>query len=137
MAIIQQYYKATNMEQSGINSFLDQARTILWTWVSAIFGFVILIFLFLSSSLLAEFFRISESAIVIVFAFIYTVIQSISGYFICKHDPKSVWYVPFLSNASTLLFFLLGLDMLSWLAMIGLPIISCFWGTMKGRKDFW
>jgi uncharacterized membrane protein len=70
------------------------------SWGLAIItAFVSLIFLFFFSALLGSLLPINENSSEGFSYVAFGIIIAAACYLICKHDPKSVWYVPILCNA--------------------------------------
>jgi len=118
----------------------------LWgipSWVLALLTmFLALFVLMFVGSFVAEIFNIpDESPAEWVFYMLYNLIIAGGGYLICRHNPKSVWYVPVLSNLIGIYsaidepnFWISSL----WIVICGgwiLTIIASIMGAMKGRKQ--
>jgi hypothetical protein len=61
-------------------------------------AFVSIILLFLLSSLLGSILPFDKNVGEGIGYIFYGIIVAIACFFICKHDPKSVWYVPIIAN---------------------------------------
>jgi hypothetical protein len=82
------------MKSTTKRPFLDRASSIVWAVITAVFSIILLFFLgevgfaFLFGETLAE-----------PLAFIiYGLILGISSFIICRHNPKSLWYVLIILN---------------------------------------
>ena len=62
-------------------------------------AFVSLIFLFFFSALLGSILPIDKNISESIAYIIFGIIVAAACYFICKHNPKSIWYVPIICNA--------------------------------------
>lgn len=61
-------------------------------------AFVSIILLILIASLLSPILPFDKNISENIGYIIYGIIVAIACFFICKHDPKSVWYVPIIAN---------------------------------------
>lgn len=61
-------------------------------------GFLSFIFLFIFAALLGSILPIDEDISEGIAYVLLGIIIAASCYFICKHNPKSVWYVPIIAN---------------------------------------
>jgi len=118
----------------------------LWgipSWGLALLTMLLAFFvlMFVGSSI-AELFRIPDNnAAEWVFYMLYNLIIAGGCYYICRHNPKSVWYVPVLSNIIGIIsaiaepnFWISSL----WIVICGgwgLSIIASIWGSWTGRKQ--
>ena len=69
------------------------------SWGSALLtAFVSLIFLFFLSALLVSILPIDKNISESIAYIIFGIIVAAACYFICKHNPNSIWYVPIICN---------------------------------------
>jgi len=111
-------------------------------WVLALLTMLLAFFvLMFVGSFIAELFDIpDDSAAEWVFYMLYNLIIAGGCYFICRHNPKSIWYVPVLSNLIGIIsaiyepnFWISSL----WIVICGgwvLSIIASIWGARTGIK---
>ena len=62
-------------------------------------AFVSLIFLFGSAALLGPLLPIDKNISEGIAYIVFNILVAAACFFICKHNPKSVWYVPIICNA--------------------------------------
>ena len=67
--------------------------------LSLLTAFVSLIFLFFFSALLGVIPQIDKNISEGIAYIVFNIIVAAACFFICKHNPKSVWYVPIICNA--------------------------------------
>lgn len=99
------------------------------------------IILFFFASLLAYIPRTPENISEGIAYIIYDIIIVIACFFICRHNPKSIWYVPILCNATGIIsaivepnFWITSL----WIFICGgwvLSLIGAISGTMVGKRS--
>jgi hypothetical protein len=99
------------------------------------------IILFFLASLLPYITKIPENITEGIAYIIYDIIIAIACFFICRHNPKSIWYVPILSNTVGIIsaivepnFWITGL----WILICGgwvLSLIGSIIGTMVGKRS--
>jgi hypothetical protein len=125
------------MKSTTKRPFLDRASSIVWAVIAAAFSIILLFFLgeagfaFLFGSKLGE-----------PLAFIiYGLILGISSFIICRHNPKSLWYVLIILNILNVLSLIgeyrniIGTIVNYMTLAILLSIIGGFWGANKGKKE--
>lgn len=125
------------MKSTEKKPFLDRASSFVWALMVA-FTALILFFL-LVELVLAPLLGMQLGEI--VGYLLYGLMLGISGFIICKHDPKSVWYVILVLNIFTLLT-VLGeyrtiagtLGILNGIALL-LSIIGVVLGARTGKKQ--
>lgn len=93
------------------------------------------------ASLLAYRMRIPENISEGIAYIIYDIIIVIACFFICRHNPKSIWYVPILCNTTGIIaaivepnFWITSL----WIFICGgwvLSLIGAISGTMVGKRS--
>lgn len=66
--------------------------------LALLIAFVSIILLILIASLLGPILPIDKNISEGIGYILYGIIVAIACFFICKHDPKSVWYVPIIAN---------------------------------------
>lgn len=125
------------MKSTEKKPFLDRASSFVWALIGA---FVALILFFLLVELVFApllGMQLGET----VGYLIYGLMLGILGFIICKHDPKSVWYVILVLNIFTFLTVIgeyrtiVGvLGILNGIALL-LSIIGGVLGTRAGRKQ--
>ena len=126
------------METKEKKSFFSQIPS--WG-LSLITAFLSLIFLLILSSLLSSIPKIGENMNEGIAYISYDIIIAIACFFICRHNPKSIWYVPILCNTMGIIsaivepnFWITSL----WIVMCGgwvLSLIGAISGAMVGRRD--
>jgi len=84
------------METKEKKSFFSQIPS--WG-LSLITAFVSLIFLILLASLLITIPKIGENLGEGIAYISYDILIAIACFFICRHNPKSIWYVPIICNS--------------------------------------
>ena len=99
------------------------------------------IILFSLASLLPYITKISENITEGIAYIIYDIIIAIACFFICRHNPKSIWYVPILCNTVGIItaivepnFWITAL----WIFICGgwvLSLIGAISGTMVGKRS--
>ncbi len=100
-----------------------------------------LTFMMFVGSFIAQLFKISdESPAVVLFYIFYILIIAGGCYIICRHNPKSIWYVPVLTNLFGIIssiyepnFWIGSL----WIVVVGgwvVSIIASIWGARTGIK---
>jgi len=82
------------METKVKNSFLFGIQP--WA-LSLLTAFLGMLFLFLLAGLLADVAKLGDNGELIAYI-CYDILIAISCFFICRKNPKSLWYVPILSN---------------------------------------
>ena len=101
-----------------------------------------LIILFLLASLLGSIPIVNEDFSEGIAYITYDILVAIACFFICKHDPKSIWYVPILCNTMGIIsaiiepnFWITSL----WIVICSgwvLSLIGAISGAVVGRKIF-
>ena len=66
--------------------------------LSLITAFISFILLFFIAALLSSIPKIEKNLSEVIAYIIYGIVVAIACFFICRHNPKSVWYVPILCN---------------------------------------
>ena len=109
--------------------------------LSILTAFSTLIFLLFFTSLLISILKTSEDISQGIGYIIYDILIAIACFFICKHDPKSVWYVPILCNTMGIIsalvepnFWISSL----WIVMCGgwgLSLIGAISGAKVGKRS--
>jgi len=99
------------------------------------------IVLFFVASLLGHRTRIPENISEGIAYIIYDIIIVIACFFICRHNPKSIWYVPILCNTTGIIsaiveenFWITSM----WIFICGgwvLSLIGAISGTMAGKRS--
>lgn len=125
------------METKEKKSFLSQIPS--WG-LSLITAFLSLIFLLILGSLLGSIPKIGENMSEGIAYISYDIIIAIACFFICRHNPKSIWYVPIICNTMGIIsaiaepnFWVTSL----WIVMCGgwvLSLIGAISGAMVGRR---
>ena len=105
--------------------------------LTAVLSGIILLFL---ASLLGSISKIDENISEGIAYIIYDIIIAIACFFICRHNPKSIWYVPILCNTMGIIsaivepnFWITSL----WIVMCGgwiLSLIGAIIGAMVGQR---
>ena len=108
--------------------------------LSLITAFVSLIFLIVLASLLSSIPKIGENMGELIAYISYDIIIAIACFFICRHNPKSIWYVPIICNTMGIIsaivepnFWISAL----WIVMCSgwvLSLIGAFSGALIGRR---
>jgi len=106
--------------------------------LTALLSVIILLFL---ASLLGSISKIDENISEGIAYIIYDIIIAIACFFICRHNPKSIWYVPILCNTMGIIsaivepnFWITSL----WIVICGgwvLSLIGAISGTMVGKRS--
>jgi hypothetical protein len=97
-----------------------------------------LIFLFVLSSLLFSILNNEDVSGWIAYG-MYDILIAIACFFICRHNPKSIWYVPILSNTGGILSAIAEPNFLItslWIPICGgwvLSLIGAITGAMAGK----
>lgn len=101
-----------------------------------------LIILFLLASLLGSIPKIDKDFSEGIAYIIYDILIAIACFFICRHNPKSIWYVPILCNTMGIIsaivepnFWITSL----WIVICSgwlLSLIGAISGAIVGRKTF-
>ena len=86
--------KLQTMETKVKKSFLFGIQP--WA-LSLLTAFLGMLFLFLLAGLLADVAKLGDNGELIAYI-CYDIVIAISCFFICRKSPKSLWYVPILSN---------------------------------------
>ena len=101
--------------------------------LTALLTLIILLFL---SSLLISILKTNEDISLGIGYIIYDILIAIACFFICKHDPNSVWYVPILCNTMGIIsaliepnFWITSL----WIVICGGWVLSLI-GAIRGAK---
>jgi hypothetical protein len=114
---------------------LDRAPSFVWALITVFISLFLLFFLgeFALVPLLSETQAMSGAYLM------YSLILGISGFIICRHNPKSVWYVVLIINVFTILTVIgeyrtiLGLlGIYNGIAFLS-SVIGCIWGARKGK----
>ena len=114
------------------------------SWGLSIFTAILsLIILFSLAHLLGSIPNINENFSEGIAYIIYDIFIAIACFFICRHNPKSIWYVPILCNIMGIIsaivepnFWITSL----WIFICGgwiLSLIGAISGAMAGRKIFY
>lgn len=108
--------------------------------LSLLTAFVSLIFLFFFSALLGAIPKIDKNISEGIVYMVFNIIIAIACFFICKHNPKSVWYVPIICNTAGIIaaivepnFWITNL----WIFICGgwvLSVIAAIIGRVVGRR---
>jgi hypothetical protein len=108
--------------------------------LSLITAFVSLILLLVLASLLSSIPKIGENLSEVIAYISYDIIIAIACFFICRRNPKSIWYVPILCNTMGIIsaivepnFWITSL----WIVICGgwvLSLIGAISGAMVGRR---
>ncbi|MFZ1290580.1 MAG: hypothetical protein WAR79_10845 [Melioribacteraceae bacterium] len=103
-------------------------------------AFVSLIFLFFFSALLDSILPIDKNISEGIAYIVFNVLVAMACFFICKHNPNSVWYVPIICNAGGILsaiiepnFWITDL----WIFICGgwvLSLIAAIVGKIAGKR---
>ena len=106
--------------------------------LTALLSVIILLFL---ASLLGSISKIDENISEGIAYIIYDIIIAIACFFICRHNPKSIWYVPILCNTMGIIsaivepnFWITSL----WIVICGgwvLSLIGAISGAMVGNRS--
>ena len=97
-------------------------------------GFLSFIFLFIFAALLGSILPIDEDISEGIAYVLLGIIIAASCYFICKHNPKSVWYVPIIANIFGI--FAAIVEPNFWITYLW--ILICGWlGLIDNCIDFW
>jgi hypothetical protein len=112
------------------------------SWLLALLtAFVFSILLIVIASLLGSILPIDENIGEGIAYVLYGMAIAAACFFICKHDPKSVWYVPIIANISGILsavvepsFWVTDLWILIGIGWI-LSIIAAIVGSVLGQKN--
>ena len=107
------------------------------SFITAVLSLIFLLFL---ASLLVSIPKIGEDIGELIAYISYDIIIAVSCFFICRHNPKSIWYVPILCNTAGIIsaivepnFWITSL----WIVICGgwiLSIIGAISGAIVGKR---
>jgi len=111
------------------------------SWVLSLStAFIALIFLFILASLLGSIPQIDKNFSEEIAYIVYDILIAAGCFFICKNNPKSIWYVPILSNTAGIIsafiepnFWITSL----WILICGgwiLSLIGAIGGAIIGKE---
>lgn len=125
------------MKSTTKRPFLDRASSIVWAVTATIFSIVLLFFL----AEVGFAFLFGEKLGEPLSFVIYSLILGISSFIICRHNPKSLWYVLIILNIFNVLSLIgeyrsiIGTIVNYMTLAIFLSMFGGLWGANKGKKQ--
>ena len=125
------------METNEKKSFLSRIPS--WG-LSLLTAFLSLILLFILAALLDSILKINENMSEWIAYIIYDIIIALACFFICRQNPKSIWYVPLLCNTMGIWAAIVEPNFwisFLWIVICGgwvLSLIGAISGTMVGQR---
>ncbi len=124
---------------------ISKEQKLFWelpSWgLSLITALLSLIVLFFFAALLGSLLKNSEDVSEWVAYIIYDIIIAIACFFICRHNPKSIWYVPILCNTVGILAAIVEPNFwitFLWIVVCGgwvLSLVGAISGAIVGKRS--
>lgn len=124
------------MKSTARKPLLDRASSVVWAIIAAIVAILLLFFLGEVGFIFLFGAKLGEPLAYIT----YGLFLGISSFIICRHNPKSVWYVVLVLNIFSILSLIgeyrsiMGIIISYMMLAIFLSILGGLWGARRGEN---